>query len=266
MTRLRSAATAFRYAVAAGVADYATIYTWRTWCLAWLSRVVCQVAFFALVGRLLHSPAEVRFLLVGNAVAMAALESFFVCASTVWERHTGTLPLLVASPTSIMVAFGGRSVFWMGSGISTASISLFLLAPLFGVHLPATAPFAIPLIAAIAFASYCCALVLAGLVLRAMELRNVAGNVGFLVLTIICGVQVRADYWPRWLQAVADLLPVRHGLAAIRLLLDGGPARAIAREGVLELVVGLGWLAVAVSTFARLAEHGRRTGAIEFGS
>jgi ABC-2 type transport system permease protein len=262
----RATATAFRYAVAAGLADYATIYTWRTWCIAWLSRVVCQVAFFALIGRLLHSADQVRFLLVGNAVAMAALESFFVCASTVWERHTGTLPLLIASPTSIMVAFGGRSVFWMGSGIMTASISLFGLAPLFGVRLPATAPFAIPLIAAVAVGSYCCALALAGLVLRAMELRNLAGNVGFLVLTIVCGVQVRLDYWPGWVQALAEVLPVRHGLMAVRILLDGGQPGVIAREGALELAVGAGWLVVAAASFARLTEHGRRSGSIEFGA
>jgi ABC-2 type transport system permease protein len=257
--------TAFGYAVRCGIADFAYIYSLRTWCIAWLSRVVCQVAFFALIGRLLHSQSEVRFLLVGNAVAIAAMESFFVCASTVWERQSGTLPLLVSSPTSVMIAFGGRSVFWMGSGLATSSISLFGLCIVFGIHLPLASVLAVLVLAAVALASYCFGLVLAGLVLRAMELRSVVGNVVYLILTIICGVQVPADYWPRWVQVGSDCLPVRHGLTAVRALLDGGSARTIVGQTALELVVGAGWLAVATFTFARLADHGRLDGSIEFG-
>lgn len=259
--------SAFRYAVVAGIADYAAIYTWRTWLAAWLSRVLCQVAFFALIGRLLDSPAATAFLLVGNAVVMAAVESCFVTASTTWERRSGTLPLLVAAPAGPLLAFGARSLFWPVSGTLTASISLFALAPLFGVPVPMPAGLlAVPLIALVALSTYTFALTLSGYVLRAMEARNVVGNVAHLSLMALCGVQVPVVFWPGWVQAVAGLLPVRHGLLGVRALLDGAPAGTVLRHAALEAAVGLGWLLAAALTFRRLAESGRRDGSIEFGS
>jgi ABC-2 type transport system permease protein len=82
----------------------------------------------------------------------------------------------------------------------------------------------------------------------------------------LCGVQVPVVFWPGWVQAVAGLLPVRHGLLGVRALLDGAPAGTVARHAALEAAVGLGWLLVAALTFRRLAESGRRDGSIEFGS
>jgi ABC-2 type transport system permease protein len=259
--------SAFRYALATGIADYSTMYTWRTWTAGWLSRVLCQVAFFALIGRLLDSPSATAFLLVGNAVVMAAVESCFVTASTTWERRSGTLPLLVASPAGPLLAFGARSLFWPVSGTLTASISLFVLAPLFGVPLPLPAALlAVPLIALVALATYTFALTLSGYVLRAMEARNVVGNVAHLSLMALCGVQIPVVFWPGWVQAVASVLPVRHGLLGVRALLAGEPGGTVLRHAALEAAVGVGWLAVAALTFRRLAEHGRRDGSIEFGS
>jgi ABC-2 type transport system permease protein len=83
---LRANLTTLRYAIAAGWADFAVVYTWRTWTAGWLTRVLCQVAFFALIGRLLGSAERTQFLLVGNAALIAAVESCFVCAR--WRPAT----------------------------------------------------------------------------------------------------------------------------------------------------------------------------------
>jgi ABC-2 type transport system permease protein len=98
-----------------------------------------------------------------------------------------------------------------------------------------------------------------------METRNVAGNLAHLSLMVLCGVQVPVTFWPGWVQAVAGVLPVNHGLAGLRTLLAGGPWPDVGRGLALELLVGLGWLVVAAVTFRRFAEHGRRDGSIEFG-
>jgi hypothetical protein len=57
---VRTSLVAVRYAMATGFADFATTYTWRTWLLGWCSRVLCQVAFFALVGRMLGGAWQSR--------------------------------------------------------------------------------------------------------------------------------------------------------------------------------------------------------------
>ncbi len=66
------------------------------------------------------------------------------------------------------------------------------------------------------------------------------------------------------LQAVAQGLPVTHGLAAVRAMLAGGAPDEVARQAALELAVAVGWFTVALLTFRRFAESGRRNGSIEF--
>lgn len=250
----------------AGLADYALLYTFRSWTLGWLGRVLFQVAFFAMVGRLLASAEAGHFLLVGNAVMVTAIESLYVVNSTTWERRAGTLPLLVAAPTGTLVVFAGRSLVWVASGTTTSLISLFALGALFGVPMAMPGSLAvIPLVALISVTTYCFALTLGGLVLRAMELRNVVGNVTHLTMMAICGVQVPVSFWPQGIEFVAAVLPLTHGLQAIRTAFAGGPAVAVLTQAAWELLVGAGWLALAALVFNRLAEHGRRDGTIEFG-
>ncbi|SBT63681.1 ABC-2 type transport system permease protein [Micromonospora sediminicola] len=262
---LMQTAEALRLAAAAGFADFAAIHTWRTWLFGWLGRVLCQVAFFALIGRLLDSADSTRYLLVGNAVLIAVMESMFVVASTTWERRTGVLPLLVAAPTDPVLVFCGRSAQWLASGTVSATIALFVMAPVFGVELPMPrALLVVPLIGLVSVSAYCFALVLAGLVLRAMMLRNVVGNIGWLCISLVAGAQVPVQALPDWLRAVGFVSPARHGTAAVRATLDHRPGSEVLRQAGLELLVAAGWLTVAVLTFRRLAEHGRRDGSITF--
>lgn len=263
--RARNTLTVLRYAAATGFADFGVMFTWRSWTVGWLSRVICQVAFFAMIGRLLGSPEAVRYLLVGNVVLIAVLESAFVTAGTTWERRAGTLPLLIAAPTSPVVVFCGRSVQWLASGTASASVALLVLAPVFGIALPMPRGLlVVPMVGLVSVSAYCFGLVLAGVVLRAMELRNVVGNLIWMGIALVAGVQVPVTFWPGWVQAVSAALPATHGLAGIRTLLDGGPLATVASRAGLEVAVALGWLTVATLTFRHLAEQGRRTGSIEF--
>lgn len=253
-----------RWSATSALADLRTIYTWKTWTGGWLVRILAQVSFFALIGRLLGSTQVVHFLLVGNAVYVAASTAMFVVASTSWERMAGTLPLLVAAPAHPFTVFAGRSVQWLADGVAVSAVALFALGAAFG--LPFAFPralLAIPLLLLVASSVYCFGLVLAGIALRVMGLRNVVGNIGHLSLMILCGVQVPVTFWPGPVQAVSNVLPLRHGLAAIRAVVSGsGPVLA---EAARELAVGLGWLVVAGLVFRRLAEGGRKDGSIEFG-
>lgn len=265
--RPRTLGRVFAHSVASGFADFTTIYTWRTWTFGWLVRVLAQVVFFALVGVLLGDAERVRYLVVGSAVMIAAMEGMQVVASTTWERRAGTLPLLVASPYSPALVFVGRSVHWLASGLATSSIAFFTVTTLFGVDLPWPRVLAVvPLIAVIGLAAYLFGSFLGALVLQAMAARNVVSNVAYMTLMAISGVVVPVEFWPPWVQWVASVLPVTHGLGAVRGLLAGAPAAAVARGALLELAVGLAWLVLALVAFRRLVERGRRDGSIEFAS
>ncbi len=257
---------ALRFACISALADLSVIFTWKTWTFGWLARVLCQVAFFALIGKLLANPGATAYLLVGSAVLIVTMESAFVTASSTWERATGTLPLLIAAPTSAFVVFVGRSVQWLISGIACANIALFVLAPVFGVRLDfPSALAAVPLIMLISLSSYCFALLLAAFVLRAPMIRNIMGNIAWWTVGLLGGVQVPVSFWPHWLGTIGEVLPLRHGLDGVRVAIAGGPGGRILRDAGLEIAIGVGWLLIAAFAFRRLAEGGRRTGSIEFG-
>jgi len=230
------------HAARTGYEDYFVEIGVRVWLLGWFLRVVVQVVFFALIGRLLGSEEQVRYLLIGNAVMLAAVGALLSVAGTTWERRAGTLPLLV--------------VISMGA--------LLIVAPIFDVSLPwARMPLVVPLVVVVALSTYALGTFLGGLVLHAMSTRNIVSNLAQTTMMAICGVNVPLSYYPDAVQWLAHALPLTHGLLAIRELLAGaGGATVLAYTGA-ELLVGLGWLALALLTFDRLAEHGRRDGSIE---
>ena len=257
-----------RHSAAKAWADMWAMYSPLGWCLGWMSRVLMQVIFFAIIGLLLEDPDQVRYLFIGAAVMVTAVEVLISVASTTWERRQGTLPLLVAAPTRLWPVFVARSVQWIPSGVLTASVALFGLGPFFGVTftpLRALATFACLVVAA--STTYLFAMVLGALVLSAMSLRNVVSNVAQAVLMLACGVVVPVGFWPGWVQGVAQTLPLTHALAAVRALADPPgefPAAEVGRGLLLAMVAGAGWLVVAALVLERLAASGRRTGSIEF--
>jgi ABC-2 type transport system permease protein len=254
-----------RYAALSGYHDYAGIYTWKTWLAGWYVRVLFQVAFFALIGKLLGSDERVHFLLVGNAVMLAALGALFAVAGTTWERRTGTLALLVASPSSPVVVFTGRSVWALTEGILSSVTVFYVAAAIFGLDLPwPRALLYVPLVTVVALSTYALGTFLGGLVLRAMSTRNVVANIASGTMLAVCGVNVPVDYFPAPVAWFSQVLPLTHGLEAIRGLLAGSGAWDVLGNVGLELLVGSGWFLLALLTFNRLAENGRRDGSIEF--
>lgn len=258
-----------RYSAANAWADMWVMYSPLTWTVGWLGRVVAQVIFFATIGLLLDAPEATRYLFIGNAVMVTAMEGLLVVPSTTWERRQGTLPLLVASPSRLWPVFVGRSLEWLPSGVLTASVALFAVGPAFGVTWTlSTALATVGGLIVVAVSTYCLGLVLAALVLAAMDLRNVVSGVVYMTMMLISGVMVPVTFWPGWVQAAAQAVPLTHGLAAIRLLADpptgGVPTGEVAILLLRGVGIAVGWLLVAALLLERVAAAGRRAGTIEF--
>jgi len=244
--------------------EYKAFYTWRSWTIGWLLRLLMQVSFYALIGRLLDSPERVEFLVIGNAVYVVAMEACIVVLATVGERNAGTLPLMVAAPATHITVYLGRGVHYLSSGVITSTIALLVMPPLFGITLPLPqAVLALPMLVLIGLSCYGYGLAVSCLVLHRPGRRWTAMNLSYLVLLAFAGVNVPVDYWPGPVQAVADVLPLTHGLDAIRTLLAGGPWATIATQLTLEALIGLGWFAVAAYGFDRVVRVGRLQGTLD---
>jgi ABC-2 type transport system permease protein len=259
-------ARVLRSATVLARADMRAIYSWNTWCFAWVTRILSQVAFFALIGRLLKSEQQTHYLLIGNAVFVVVMISMFVTVSAAWERGSGTLPLLVASPAPPFLVFFGRGLCWLVDGSVCSVVALFALSLLFGLplHWP-TCLLAVPLIAGTGASGYCFAMSLSGIVLRKLELRNLVTNISYLSLMLLSGVEVPTSFLPLQLRDISEVLPLTHGLRAVRLLLASGGMRQVAIQMGLEGAVGAGWLIVSILVFRNLVNMAYKKGLIEFG-
>ena len=265
--RVEATLTVMAQAFRAGLADYRAIWTWKSWLFGWFVRVIAQVSFFALIGIRLGNDRSAYFLLVGNALAVAAQTGIFSLNMTTTERWAGTLPLLVASPSSPIVVFSSRGAYLAVDGSLSALGALFVAGPAFGMPLPWPRVLAvIPLTAIVALASYCFGTFLAGIVFHHRSINSLTVMTGYIGLMTVCGVNVPLSYYPSALEWIARALPLTNGLLAIRGVFAGDAALSILGHAGLEAVVGVGWMAVALATFNRLASQGRLDGSLDYGA
>lgn len=255
----------FRYGVLAGVTEFTEFWNWRTFFGGWMLQMLTQALFFALLARLFGSPDHERFLLIGNAVAVGAATIGWAIPASTWDRSYGTYPLLVIAPASLVPTTIGRTSVWLASGVVTVILMFLIFGLLFDLGLPwPDTFFLVPLVMLTCLSTYCLSLFLGTLVTRKPQFRNI-----FLVfLTIVarafCGVSVPVAFWPDVVQFIVRLLPMTHGLQAIRLLLDEASTTSILQAAGFEAIVGLAWITLAILAMDRMANAGRRDGSIEF--
>ena len=266
MTAISSTVNVMHHAFRAGMADYRAIFTWKSWLAGWMVRVIAQVAFFAFIGERLGADEKVYYLLIGNAILVAAVVGVFSLNMTTAERWAGTLPLLVASPSSPIVVFSARGSYLAVDGALSALAALFIAGPLFGMDLPWPRVLAvIPLTALVALASYCFGTFLAGIVFRFRSINSLVVLTTHVSLMAACGVNVPLSYFPEALAWAAHALPVTNGLLAVRGVFDGADAATILGDAALEAAVAAGWMTVALLSFNQLASRGRRDGSLDYG-
>lgn len=255
-----------RYSIINGFQDAATMFSPKTYFTGWLLRVLSQVTFFSLIGSLLGSEEKTHFLLVGNVVAVGAMVVHSVSASTVWERWTGTLPLLFAAPSRPLIVLMGRSFNWVPDAMFSATGAFLIVGAIFGLPMPWPAVlWVFPLLLLTIVATYGFALFLGSMSIRAPESRNFISRMATTLTMAIGGVNVPIDFFPGIVQAAAYSLPVTHGLLAIRSVLDVSSPSVVLGHLLAALLTGIGWYAVAIISFSLFEARSRATGSLEFG-
>jgi ABC-2 type transport system permease protein len=264
---LRANARVAWYAILSGANDYWAIYTLKSWIFGWCVRMISQVSFFALIGKLLRSDEQTQFFLVGNAVMVAALGAMFAMNMTTAERGNGTLSLLLASPSRPVVVFSARGVYVMADGVFSALLGLFILGPAFGLHFPIPRVLlVIPLTLLVGLSAYSFSTFLAGVIIKNRESTGLVVNASAVTLMALCGVNVPVSFYPSWLEWLSRCLPITNGLEAIRDVINGTAWSTVAAHAGAELLVGSVWLTLALSTFGIFMRAGQRDGSLEYAS
>lgn len=246
-----------------GLGEVRTIYSWRSWLTGWMLRLVAQVSFFGTLGFLVGR-SHVGYLLVGNSILVVCMEVSIVVATVAFERGAGTLPLLAATPVGAPTAYVGRGIQWIVSGVLTSTVMLLVVPRFFGFGVPVTRVLlALPLIVLVAVSCYGYSCMLAAFVVRSPGQMWIAINLGYLLVMALGGVNVPRTFWPQWAQVAGGLLPMSHGLEAVRAVLAAQPLPWA--EVGLEALVGAGWFVVALALYRQFVASGRRSGKLEFG-
>ena len=256
----------FRYGMLVGVRDFTWYYSWRTWFGGWMVQIVAQAVFFSLFARLFDSPEQERFMLIGNAVAVGALTASWTIGQAGRDRGDGTYPLLVIAPSSLVPAVMGRTSIWLAAGVATTLGTFLVLGALFDLALPwPDTLLIVPLVALTCASTYCLSLFLGALVsARLPRGSNLVMGILTTVGRAFCGVSVPVAFWPDAVQILVQLVPITHGLQAIRLVLDEASVGSILEAAGLGTLVGLGWVVIAALVMDRMANSGRADGSIEF--
>jgi ABC-2 type transport system permease protein len=258
-----SAFGVYRHGLMVGWSDFRMFWSLRSWFFGWMLRILTNAFAWVLVGRMLGSLEKQDYLLVGNAMAVGAAAALWASNASGWSRYDGTHALMVVAPSSLAPAVLGRTSIWLLNGVATSLTAFVVLMLAFDYRPPLQIAFAPALIVLVCASSFCFALVMGALVGRHTRFRNLVLDVSGTLLMAFCGVSVPLSFWPLPIQALAQVLPLTHGLAATRGLLAGAPIRVVLGEVVLEAALGAGWLVIALALMDRMAERGRSDGSIE---
>jgi ABC-2 type transport system permease protein len=253
-----------RFGFMVGLGDFGAVLDWRFWLITWGARVTAEAIFFALLGKLIDSPEVLRFLVIGSMIGVGATSAFWASGFFSADRWDGTYPMLVVAPASIIPPIVGRTSVWMLNGFASSLIAFLILRVVFNIAFPLTeALVAVPIILLTIASAYSAALLLGGVMAPWPSAQNFIRTNVTTLLMAFSGVTVPISFWPGPLEALAQILPLTHGLRTIRTLIDGGATTTVLNETGLQFLVGLGWLLAAILLMERIANLGRANGTID---
>lgn len=224
-------------------------------------RAVLQTAFFTLLGGILAGPEHRTHVFVGVVALMLCLTGAVTVADVVMvDKWSATFWRLRTSRPGPATVFFARAVPYAVVGLGLAVVSAVVVAPLTGQL--GTLAGLLPV--AWVFALMAVTVTAAGLAVASLAVGRradvLAGNLLSYVIMATSGALLAPDRFPV-LDLVGTVLPVRHGLAAVRAALDGQPyLGAVAAEAL----VGLGWAALAFVLFSLQTRRARRHGHDDF--
>ncbi|MEV4496140.1 ABC transporter permease [Micromonospora arborensis] len=244
-------------AVRFGWREYAANYPPAATAFATVPKGVLQIVFFTVLGGVVAGPDHRQYAFLGGLViALSTTNTVNVINvpfgdkyhATFWRIRTGDMPV-----AAVLYA---RAVPYLAVGFGLFLVEAAIAAALLGMSDLAlrVLPW-LPL-----FALMACGYALLGLAAATLTIAKradvLAPNLlGYL--TMLCSGAFLPPNQVGWIDAIGSVLPVRHGLAAVRAGMAGRPwlTEALLELAICLVAAVLGLLAVTVQT-RRATRHG----------
>lgn len=235
---------------------YLALNPWRVSLSTTVPRILLQCTFLTLIGRVVGGAPGERYAFIG-CVGFAALTSTLVsiCDCTVADTYYGTYYRMQRGQLHPALNYLCRIMPYAVEGTAMSLLALVVVGPVMGLGGLSwqLVPW-LPVYLLVVATSTMAGLAVAG-VAAAKNADILLGNLSAYIVLATAGVVVASPHSTRWITYIGDVVPLTHGLAAIRLALNGGSWQA---NVLLEAAVGLGWLAVGLLVIVRANAAARR--------
>jgi ABC-2 type transport system permease protein len=257
---------ALRIFVVGGLTSYRALFNWISpWVFIphTLGYPVFEILFFAYLGRFANVQSD-KFFLIGNAFMAIAITGFFGMGNAIGgERRSQTLSTLLASPANRFALFLGRAVPSICTGFLVAVLAFTICSFILDVRFGASELAGLAVAGVVSsFACTSFGLCLGSLGLRGRSVSLLADMIGGSML-LVSGANVPLERLPGWLQAISNIIPLTHGIAAGRGLAAGKSFTQVGHELGTEALVGGVYLVLGVVMLRLLEYEGRRSATLE---
>lgn len=244
-----------------GVTDFSRAWTLPTWFFGWSIRILANASVWIFLGSLLGSDEKTLFLLVGNATLAGPIAITWTIAAATWERMDGTYVLLMGAPTNIWGVMLGRTSVWLINGIATTVMAFSILGLLFDIYPPVDKlGWLIGCIVLTCVSVYGISLSIGIVATAFSRFRIILSNVLQVFFMTFCGVSVPVAFWPDTLRALVQLVPLVHGLDAIRAIYSSQQISVVVRHALLESLVAVSWVLISYLIYLAINKYGRHYG------
>ncbi|AOT70572.1 ABC transporter permease [Geosporobacter ferrireducens] len=247
--------------------SYKALFAWLEPKIYILTKIVSplfQIIFFTYLGSYYIKGSGNLYYIIGNAVQISAISAINGVAMTVAsERTEGTLALILGTPANRVRIFVSRSALHIIDGLITTGIGflfgyVFLNLSFNNVNI---------------FLVLCCIFItifsMSGLGLLigsfglALREVNLLSNLIYYILLVCCGVNFPVTSLPSLIQKFAYILPLTHGLEAIRKVMIGYDFQQIKILLVEEFFIGTIYLILGYIFFRILELNSKHAGSID---
>jgi ABC-2 type transport system permease protein len=229
-----------------------------------LGAPLMQMLCFTLVARYVYGAMDVSYWFIGNALVLTYFNAIFgVGVQLTQEKNSGTLKLLIASPSSGVGIFLPRATLHIFDGLLTVLFGLAVGSLIFGFHLPVSEWPAFLLILLVAsFSAMAFGLIISCLGLLTRDL-NLVLNVASMAMLGLTGANFPISRMPNWLQLIGQMMPLTRSIEASRSLNSGVPLPELSGMILGEFFLGVILMVVGVLMFNIMARVAVKLGVLE---
>ncbi|TYS51170.1 ABC transporter permease [Bacillus infantis] len=245
--------------------SYKSLYSFQTLKLFILFRLVdplMHYLFFAALASSVVGTDYLKYVVVGN-IAYYTSQTIMINFMNMFrlERRYGTLELNIASPEPTILIIFRKAIVPLLDGLFVFAAGLLIGSLIFGIDLPLDQTANLLLIfIAILFSVLSFSLLFASISLLFSNV-NLFLNLSLAFFQIFCGVNFSAALLPAPLEAFARLLPLTHGIEALRAIY-GLEAQPVYHLLAREVFIGIGYLFIGILMVFAMEKIARRNGAL----